>query len=144
MMTVDGLTDTQIGEILATSKSFAVIGASANPTRPSYGVMEFLIAHGDQVHPVNPGHAEKKILGRTVYATLADVPAPVDVVDIFRRSDAIDSVVAEAIALKNKLSIRVVWMQLGVVNEQSAQAARAAGLIVVMDRCPKIEAARLR
>lgn len=144
MMNIDGLTDAQIAEILKRSKSFAVVGASANPSRPSYGVMEFLIAHGYQVHPVNPGHAGQKILGRTVYANLADVPAPVDVVDVFRNSDAAAAVVAEAIALKDVLSIKVVWLQVGVIHEQAAQSARLAGLTVVMDRCPKIEGARLR
>lgn len=144
MTNVDGLTDAQISEILSLSKSFAVVGASANPFRPSFGVMEFLIASGYQVHPVNPGHAGQKILGRTVYAKLADVPAPVDVVDIFRNSAAAADVVAQAIAQKNALSLRVIWMQLGVVNEQAAQSATQAGLTVVMNRCPKIEALRLR
>lgn len=144
MTHVDGLTDTKIVEILATAKTFAVIGASPNPLRPSYGVMEFLIASGYQIHPVNPGHAGQKIQGRTVYATLADVPPPVDVVDVFRNSYAAAAVVIDAIALKELLSIKVVWMQVCVINEQAAQRARDAGITVVMDRCPKIEAARLR
>ncbi|PPC86782.1 MAG: CoA-binding protein [Hyphomicrobium sp.] len=144
MTDVDGLNDTQVVEILKTAKTFALIGASANPLRPSYGVMEFLIASGYQVHPVNPGHAGQMIQGRTVYATLADVPSPVDVVDVFRNSDAAAAVVIDVIALKEPLSIKVVWMQVGVINEQAAQHARDAGITVVMDRCPKIEAARLR
>ena len=142
-MSIDGLSDAKIVEIMARVRTIAVVGASNNPDRPSYGVMQFLIARGYTVHPVNPGLAGKDILGRRVYARLIDVPAPVDMVDIFRNSDAALGVVQDAIAAKDKLSISVVWMQLGVINEQAAADARAAGLTVVMNRCPAIELARI-
>ena len=142
-MTIDGLTDRKIIDILKQHKTFAVIGASAKPDRPVYGVMAFLQRHGYALRPVNPGLAGQTIFDEPVYATLADVPAPVEVVDIFRASDAVGGVVADAIKEKDRLGIKVVWMQLGVINEEAAEAARAAGLMVVMDRCPKIEIARL-
>lgn len=142
-MTVDKLSDAEIRDILTRLKTFAVIGASPKPERPSYGVMDFLIARGLQVKPVNPGIAGKTILDQLVYASLADVPSPVDVVDVFRASDAVAQLVREVIAQKDRLSIKVIWMQLGVINEAAAAEARAAGLTVVMDRCPKIEFARL-
>lgn len=143
ILSVDGLDDTEIRDILTRLKTFAVIGASPKPERPSYGVMDFLIARGFQVKPVNPGIAGKTILDQLVYASLADVPSPVDVVDVFRASDAVPQLVREVIAQKERLSIKVIWMQLGVINEDAAAEARAAGLTVVMDRCPKIEFARL-
>lgn len=142
-MTIDGLSDSEIREILTRLRTFAVVGASPKPERPSYGVMGFLIARGYKVKPVNPGFAGKTILDQLVYASLADVPAPVDVVDIFRASDAVPQIVREAIAQKERLSVKAIWMQLGVINEDAAAEARAAGLTVVMDRCPKIEFARL-
>jgi uncharacterized protein len=142
-MSIDGLSDNDIAEILARVRTIAVVGASNNPDRPSYGVMQFLIARGYTVHPVNPGLAGKEILGRHVYAKLTDVPGPVDMVDIFRNSDAARGVVQDAIAAKDKLSISVVWMQLGVIHQQAADSARAAGLEAVMDRCPAIELHRL-
>lgn len=139
----DGLTDAQIRNILTESKTFAVVGASANIARPVYGVIEFLIRRGYVVHPVNPGLAGKSLHGRTVYASLADVPAPVDIVDIFRNSDAAGAVVDQAIAEAQRLKLKAVWMQLGVINDRAAERARSAGLIAVMDRCPKIELERL-
>ena len=142
-MTEDGLSDDVIAEILRSSHSFAVVGASNKPDRPSYGVMAFLVARGYAVHPVNPGLAGQGILERMVYASLADVPAPVDVVDIFRNSDAALDVGREAIAEKDRLGTKVVWMQLGVINVDAAREAATAGLVVVMNRCPKIEASRL-
>jgi uncharacterized protein len=142
-MTADGLNDDDIRAILKTARTFAVIGASANAERPSYGVVGFLNASGYTVHPVNPGLAGQAIHGRTVYAALANVPAPVDVVDVFRASDAALDAVRHAIAEKDRLGIKVVWMQLGVVNDVARREALAAGLMVVMDRCPKIEATRL-
>lgn len=105
--------------------------------------MAFLIARGYEVFPVNPGLANQDILGRKVFATLAAVPAPIDVVDIFRNSDAAAQAVDEALAEQDRLQLKAIWMQLGVVNLSAAAAAEAAGLTVVMDRCPKIEAARL-
>lgn len=136
--------DEDLAALLGRVRVFAVIGASPKPDRPVYGVMERLIAKGYDVVPVNPGQAGSEILGRTVYARLADVPAPVDVVDIFRSSDAALGVVEEAIAQKERLGLKAVWMQIGVINEEAARAASEAGLTVVMDRCPKIELGRLR
>ena len=142
-MTVDGLSDEDIRAILKRVKSFAVVGASPKPERPSYGVMRFLLNQGYELHPVNPGVAGQRILGQEVYANLAAVPAPADVIDIFRTSEAALQVVRDAIAVKDVLKASVVWMQLGVINEAAAAEARAGGFTVVMDRCPKIEFARL-
>ena len=105
--------------------------------------MKYLLGKGYTIHPVNPGVAGQKILGQHVYASLADVPAPVDVIDIFRASDAALEVTREAIALKDKLGLKVLWMQLGVRNDEAAREAEAAGLKVIMNRCPKIEYGRL-
>jgi predicted CoA-binding protein len=135
--------DGELSELLAAARVFAIVGASAKPDRPSYGVMERLLAQGYHVIPVNPGQAGGTILGQQVYATIADIPAPVQVIDIFRSPEAALGVVDEAIAEKQRLGIKVIWMQLGVVNETAAERAIAAGLTVVMDRCPKIELARL-
>lgn len=142
-MGIDGLDDKKIRSILTSVKTFAVIGASPNPERPSNGVMEFLLEEGYAVKPVNPGIAGKTIHGQPVYARLADVPAPVDVVDIFRASDAVPAIVREALAEKDRLGITVIWMQLDIINKDAAAEARAAGLTVVMDRCPHIEIPRL-
>jgi uncharacterized protein len=142
-VSVDGLSDQDVRNILEEAKTFAVVGASPKPDRPSYGVMGFLIDAGYEVKPVNPGIAGDEIHGATVYPKLSEVPASADVIDIFRASDAALGAVREAIAEKDRLGARVVWMQLGVVNEAAAAEARAAGLTVVMDRCPKIEFARL-
>ncbi len=136
-------TDADIADLLKSARVFAVVGASQKPDRPVYGVMERLIAKGYTVVPINPGQAGGEILGQKVYATLADVPAPADIVDIFRASDAALGVVREAIAEKDRLGLKAVWMQLGVINEEAARLAADAGLIVVMDRCPKIELGRL-
>lgn len=138
-MTADRNSDATIDDILDNSRTFAVIGASNKPDRASYGVMRVLIARGYTVHPVNPGLAGGEIHGRRVYATLEDVPAPVDVVDIFRNSADALGVVREAIRLRDALAIKTVWMQLGVINEDAADEAVAAGLNAVMDRCPAIE-----
>jgi predicted CoA-binding protein len=142
-MSADGLSDEDIRGILERARTFAVIGGSAKPLRPSYGVMQFLIDQGYTVLPVNPGHAGRLILGQPVYGVLADVPPPVDVVDVFRNPAAALQVVRDAIAVKDRLGATIVWMQLGVINEQAADEARAAGFTVVMDRCPKIEFSRL-
>ena len=141
-MTADRNSDAAIDELLAKVRVFAVVGASNKPDRPSYGVMQALIDHGYTVHPVNPQLEGSEILGRKVYGALADVPAPVDVVDIFRKAPDALGVVREAIALAPQLGISVVWMQLGIVNETAADEAGAAGLLAVMDRCPRIEFAR--
>jgi uncharacterized protein len=142
-LTSDGLGDDDIRAILKRVKTFAVVGASQKPDRPSYGVMEFLLDEGYAVKPINPGIAGSTILDQPVYARLAEVPAPVDVVDIFRASDAVPGIVKEAIAQKDRLGISVIWMQLDIINEEAAAQGRAAGLTVVMDRCPHIEIPRL-
>ena len=116
---------------------WAVVGLSDNTARPAYGVAEWLVAHGRQIVPINP--KATSVHGAQGYASLGDVPFPIDVVDIFRRSDEAGVHVDEAITLGAK----AVWLQLGVVDEDAAQRARAAGLLVVMDTCPKIEAPQL-
>ncbi|MEJ0009377.1 MAG: CoA-binding protein [Alphaproteobacteria bacterium] len=126
-------------QIARESRSIALVGASNKPERPSYGVMRFLLARGYAVHPVNPGLAGQELQGRKVYASLADVPAPVDMVDIFRNTQDAARVIDEAIALKDALGIRTVWCQLGVTPVEAGRRAEAAGLTVVMDRCPAIE-----
>lgn len=142
-MSHDSYSDDHIADILRSSRVFAFVGASANTSRPSYFAMKYLLGKGYKVHPVNPGLAGQKVLGQDVYATLADVPAPVDVVDIFRNSEAALAITREAIGLKDRLGVKVVWMQLGVRNDAAAAEAEAAGLTVVMNRCPKIEYGRL-
>ncbi len=139
----DRYSDDYIADILRDARVFVFVGASANTARPSYFAMKYLLGKGYTVHPVNPGQAGHKLLGQEVYATLAEVPGPVDVIDIFRNAEAAPEVVAEAIALKDKLGLKVVWMQLGVRNDAAAADAEAAGLQVVMNRCPKIEYGRL-
>src|SRR5690349_144581 len=119
-------------------KTIAVVGLSRDPTGPSYHVAEYLQAHGYRIIPVNP--KEQEVLGERAYPSLRDVPEPVDVVDIFRRAEAVPGVVADAIAVGAPL----VWMQLGIVNEAAAQRAHAAGLNVVMDHCMHIEHAARR
>ena len=135
----DGYDDAYIRDILGSVKTIAVVGASANPARPSHHVTEFLVRRGYTVFPVNPGLAGQEIAGRPVYASLAEVPVPIDMVDVFRASDAVGPIVEAAIAVGAK----VVWMQLGVRNDTAAEAAEAAGLKVVMNRCPAIEMPRL-
>ncbi|MFZ4809249.1 MAG: CoA-binding protein [Hyphomicrobiaceae bacterium] len=135
--------DEFIAAILTESTTIAMVGASANTSRPSYFAMKYLLGKGYTVHPVNPGLAGQTLLGQMVYASLDDVPGPVGIVDIFRTSDAALQIVRDAIRLKDKLAVKTVWMQLGVVNEEAAREAEAAGLKVVMNRCPKIEYGRL-
>jgi hypothetical protein len=122
-----------IGEILHNYRSIAVVGLSADAGRPSYQVAHYLQAHGYRIIPVNPGCTE--ILGEKCYPSLKEIPFPVEVVDIFRKVEAIPDIVEEAI----QAGAKVVWMQLGLVEPQSARKARKAGLQVVMDRCMKIE-----
>lgn len=131
--------DEDIAELLSNARTIAVIGASDRPDRPSYGVMKFLQDRGYRVFPVNPQITGEHVLGEFVWRELAQIGVPIDIVDIFRRPDAADEAVEQAIFAAAK----AVWMQLGVVNEGAAAKAEAAGLKVVMDRCPKIEIARL-
>ena len=129
--------DATIREILAAPKTIAVVGCSADPTRDSHRIARLLQLRGHRVIPINP--AEREILGETCHPSLREVPARVDMVDVFRRSEFVAGIVADAIAI----AAPILWLQLGVVDEQAALAARRAGLTVVMDRCPKIEYARL-
>jgi hypothetical protein len=129
--------------VLRSTKVIAMVGASGNEMRPSYFAMMYLLAKGYIIHPVNPGLAGKEILGQRVYASLKDVPAPVDMVDIFRASEAAPGVVREALEEKDRLGLKTIWMQLGVINDEAAEMAREAGLTVIMDRCPKIEYGRM-
>jgi predicted CoA-binding protein len=141
MAPIDGLDDETIREILTSARTIAVVGASPNPARPSNQVLGFLIAKGFETYPINPGHAGGLIRGRLALARLADVPTAIDMVDVFRRSAAAGGVVDETLRL-DPLP-RVIWMQLGVIDEEAARRARARGLAVVMNRCPKIEFGRL-
>ena len=131
-------TDAEIRDILTSVKTIAVVGWSPKPDRPSHGVAAFLKRRGYRVIPVNPGQAGEEALGETVVATLAEA-GPVDMVDIFRRSEEAGAVADEAV----RLGAKVVWMQLGVIDEAAAERARAAGVQVVMNRCPAIEIPRL-
>ena len=129
----------EIRELLGQKRRIAVVGASPNPARASNGVLAFLVAQGHNVIAVNPGHAGATIHGAPVVATLADVEPPAELVDIFRNNEDAGTAVDEAIVHGAK----AVWMQLGVINHAAAKRADAAGLVVVMDRCPKIEIPRL-
>jgi uncharacterized protein len=129
--------DDTIKAVLAAPQTVAVVGCSPDPERDSHRIAKLLKARGHRVIPVNPGH--QTILGETCYASLRDIPEPVDMVDIFRRSEHVASIVDEAI----EAGAKVVWMQLGVIDERAAAKAQSAGLTVVMDRCPAIEYRRL-
>ena len=131
--------DRYLRDILTGVRTIAVVGASPSPHRPSHGVMRYLQRHGYRTIPVNPNAAGDTILGERCYAGLADVPEPVDMVDVFRRSAFAGAAADDAIAA----GARVVWMQLGVRNDEAAARAEAAGLNVVMNRCPAIEIPRL-
>jgi predicted CoA-binding protein len=140
-MNHDSYDNAYIAGILNSVKTIAIVGASANDVRPSFFVLKYLLAKGFEVFPINPGHAGKEILGRMTYAKLADVPVAIDMVDIFRASAAVPPVVDEALALKPLP--KVIWMQLTVRSDEAAARAEAAGVKVVMNRCPKIEYGRL-
>ena len=135
----DTYADSYLSDILASVKTIAMVGASTNWNRPSYFVMKYLQSKGFRVIPVNPGVAGEQLLGETVYARLEDIPEPVDMVDVFRNAEAAGPVTDSAIAIH----ARIVWMQIGVRNDEAAARAEAAGLKVVMNRCPKIEYMRL-
>jgi predicted CoA-binding protein len=140
-MNHDSYDNAYISGILKSVKTIAVVGASANDVRPSFFVMKYMLDKGYSVVPVNPGQAGKLILGQMTYARLSDIPVPIDMVDVFRASDAVPGIVDETLSL-DPLP-KVVWMQLTVRHDEAAARAEAAGLKVVMDRCPKIEYARL-
>jgi predicted CoA-binding protein len=132
--------DRAIAELLRSVKTIALLGASPRPTRPSYEVFEFLIQHGYRVLPVNPAIAGDVLLGEPVYASLADLPEPADMLDVFRSASFLPGIMEEAI----QCGIKIVWTQLGVVDSAAAQRAEGAGIRVVMDRGPAIEWPRLR
>lgn len=132
--------DHEIETVLKTVKTIALVGASEKTTRPSYGVMAYLLEQGYDVIPVSPKLAGQKLLGQQVYASLEDIPQRIDMVDVFRQPEAAYEIAQQAIAIGAK----VLWLQIGVINEPAAILAREAGLAVVMDRCPKIEIPRLR
>jgi hypothetical protein len=140
-MNHDAYPDSFIRGILNTVKTIAMVGFSPKENRPSYFVFKYLLERGYRMIPVNPGHAGKEVLGQKVYSSLADIPEPIDMVDIFRASEHVLPVVQEAIALTPRP--RVIWMQLTVRNDAAAKLAEDAGMKVVMNRCPKIEYGRL-
>lgn len=131
--------DAAIRDILTATKTIAIVGASDKKDRPAFGVMRFLQGKGYRCIPVNPRLAGKELLGETAYATLGDIPVPIDMVEVFRRADKVGPIADAAIAIGAK----VLWMQLGVINEKAADQASTAGLKVVMNRCPAIEIPRL-
>lgn len=137
----DHYADDYLRSILHEVKTIAIVGASANTVRPSYFVLKYLLSKGYDVIPVNPGQAGREICGVTAVAALREIDRPIDMVDIFRSSDAAAAIVDEALELEPLP--KVVWMQLGVRNDDAAQRAEARGIKVVMNRCPKIEYARL-
>ena len=140
-MNHDSYDDAYISGILNAVKSIAIVGASANDVRPSFFVLKYMLNKGFDVYPVNPGQAGKDILGTKFYARLADIPVALDMVDIFRASAAVPAIVDEVLQL-DPLP-KVVWMQLTVRHDEAAARAEAAGIKVVMNRCPKIEYGRL-
>jgi hypothetical protein len=137
----DTYSDSYVRGILNTVKSIAMVGASEKTNRPSYFAFKYLLERGYHMIPINPGLAGKDMLGQRIYARLADVPEPIDMVDVFRSSQHALPIVQEALALNPRP--RIIWMQLGVRNEEAAALAEAAGVKVVMNRCPKIEWGRL-
>ncbi len=135
--------DDKLRRILSSIRTFAMVGASTNWKRPSYYAMKYLTKKGYRVIPVNPSRAGDEILGEKVYANISEVPFQLDMVDIFRSSEEAMEITKEVIANKDEKGIKVLWMQVTVRNDQAAELAEAAGLEVVMDRCPKIEFGRL-
>jgi uncharacterized protein len=140
-MNHDSYPDSAIRGILNTVKTIAMVGISPKDNRPSYFVFKYLRERGYRMIPVNPGQAGREILGQKVYGRLGDIPEPIDMIDIFRGSEHVMPVVQEALALSPKP--KVIWMQLTIHNDEAAKLAEAAGLKVVMNRCPKIEYGRL-
>jgi predicted CoA-binding protein len=140
-MNHDSYPDSYIRGILNTVKTIAMVGASEKENRPSYFAFKYLLERGYRMIPVNPGHAGETMLGQKIYARLGDIPEPVDMVDIFRASQYALPIVQEALSLKPRP--QVMWMQLGIRNDEAAALAEANGMKVVMNRCPKIEYGRL-
>lgn len=140
-MNHDAYSDAYISGILDEVKTVAMIGASANNVRPSYFVLKYLLSKGYEVWPINPGQAGKEILGQKVYASLEELPGVPDMIDIFRNSEAAGQIVEDVLA-SGQLP-RVIWMQLTVRHDEAAERAEAAGIKMVMNRCPKIEYGRL-
>jgi uncharacterized protein len=140
-MNHDSYPDTYIRGILNTVKTIAMVGASEKENRPSYFAFKYLLERGYRMIPVNPGHAGETMLGQKIYARLNDIPGPIDMVDIFRASKYALPIVQEALSLKPRP--QVIWMQLGIRNDEAAALAEANGMKVVMNRCPKIEYGRL-
>ena len=140
-MPSDGLSDADIRSIFGKVRVIALVGASSNPEKPSNYVGAFLQQKGYRVIPVNPGAAGQEINGEKVYASLAEIPDKIDLVDVFRPSEAVPGIVNEVLALKERPA--VIWLQLGIVNEEAAAKARAEGIAFVQDRCPRIEMPRL-
>jgi uncharacterized protein len=141
-MTLPEYPDQLIKSILRSVKTIAMVGASGNDIRPSYFAMMYLLNKGYKVIPVNPGMVGKQILGQTVYAALKDVPAPVEMVDIFREAKFAPDIARGAVVAKDRLGLKVLWMQLGVISPEAETIAADAGLTVIMNRCPKIEYGR--
>lgn len=140
-MTSMSYSDAFLRDILTRTKVVAVVGVSMNPVRPSYYVARYLGLKGYRVIPVNPGHAGERLFGQTVRASLRDIAEPVDMVDIFRRSEAVPGIVDEALEVLPAL--RTIWMQIGVEHAGAAAVAEARGVDVIQNRCPKIEYQRL-
>ena len=135
--------DAQMRRVLSEVRTIAMVGASPNWVRPSNFAMKYLQGKGYRVIPLNPGQAGKEILGEICYANVAEIPDTVDMVDIFRNSQAAGAIVDDVLPIATEKQIKVVWMQLGIRNDNAAARAEAAGLTVIMDRCPKIEYGRL-
>ena len=133
--------DAHLRDILKRTKNIAVVGVSPNPQRPSYFVARYLGLKGFNVISVNPGHAGKELFGSKIRASLSDIDEPIDMVDIFRRSDAVPPIVDEA--MERFTDLKTIWMQIGVTHAEAAEKARAQGIDVIMNRCPKIEYQRL-
>lgn len=149
-LTTDGLpptrgdnSDSRLARILRETRAIAVVGASADPMRPSYAIMAYLQRQGYVAFPVNPRAGVAAILGAPVASTLAELPAPIDLVAVFRNPEAVLAVATDAISQQARLLIRTLWMQSGIRNDAAARLAEAAGIAVVMDRCLMVEHARL-
>ncbi|MEY8827526.1 CoA-binding protein [Sedimentitalea sp. XS_ASV28] len=138
---MNSYSDTLLKEVLKRTRVIAVVGVSMNPVRPSYYVARYLGLKGHTVIPVNPGHAGKTLFGQTVVGSLSDIDRPVDMVDIFRRSEAVPPIVDEA--LETFPDLKTIWMQIGVKHDEAAAKAEARGVTVIQDLCPKMEYQRL-